>query len=522
MLREGVTWFGATCTKQVQVNGGGPQAPNITAQPANSITPLGGTAIFTVNAGGDAPLVYQWQKNDADISDGDDISGVNTNTLRIANLDNTDAGNYRCVVTNAVGSATSNYASLTVVPNMIIVESRTGGQNFDHYSETGTWANTSGKSSAADTTSGIGARYGSTYRASAGEKHALFKANIPAAGLYEVFATWAANSNRRTPILHRITHAGGTTDVNVDQSSTANAWISLGTYQFNAGDNSGQVDVNNLNIDASGSMYADAVKWVYLTPPHITQHPSAAAICPGADIQFTVASSGIGTVTYRWQKNGTDLSDGGHYAGTTTSTLTISNADAADAAGYRCVVTNAAGSNVSNEAILTIKAATIITVQPETGTVLVGETATFAVAATGEGTLSYQWQKDEADLADGNQINGATTATLLISNCQESDTGDYRCMISGGCGGKMASETAHLTVTLPPIPADFDQDRDVDMEDFAILQNCLTGPAAQPTDVTCINVDLDGSQSIDIRDVNFFRMCMSGSDIPGNPYCLPQ
>jgi len=39
---------------------------------------------------------------------------VNTNTLTIINLTPEDAGNYRCVATNASGSSPSNYATLTV------------------------------------------------------------------------------------------------------------------------------------------------------------------------------------------------------------------------------------------------------------------------------------------------------------------------------------------------------------------------------------------------------------------------
>jgi hypothetical protein len=40
-----------------------------------------------------------------------------------------------------------------------------------------------------------------------------------------------------------------------------------------------------------------------------------------------------------------------------------------------------------------------ITTQPASNTVAVGQTATFSVAATGNGTLSYQWRKGGASLA---------------------------------------------------------------------------------------------------------------------------
>ena len=59
-------------------------------------------------------------------------------------------------------------------------------------------------------------------------------------------------------------------------------------------------------------------------------------------------------MSYQWQKNSANLSNGGHYSGATTATLTISNADSSDAASYRCVVTNAYGSATSSNATLVV------------------------------------------------------------------------------------------------------------------------------------------------------------------------
>ena len=69
---------------------------------------------------------------------------------------------------------------------------------------------------------------------------------------------------------------------------------------------------------------------------------------------FTVSVTGPGTLAYRWQKDQADLTDGWHYSGVTTTTLTVSNAAGADAANYRCVVTNAFGSTNSSAAALTV------------------------------------------------------------------------------------------------------------------------------------------------------------------------
>ena len=65
--------------------------------------------MFTVTATTAAgSLTYQWQLN------GTDLSGATTDTLTINNVQESDEGMYRCVVTNAAGMNTSTAAQLTV------------------------------------------------------------------------------------------------------------------------------------------------------------------------------------------------------------------------------------------------------------------------------------------------------------------------------------------------------------------------------------------------------------------------
>src|SRR5579862_1695974 len=45
-----------------------PAAPSVTTQPANQTVTVGAMATFGVVAAGTAPLSYQWQKNNANIS----------------------------------------------------------------------------------------------------------------------------------------------------------------------------------------------------------------------------------------------------------------------------------------------------------------------------------------------------------------------------------------------------------------------------------------------------------------------
>jgi hypothetical protein len=72
----------------------------------------GSSATFTVQASGAPPLSFRWQRNGADIPGATAWSF----TLQSAQLSD-DGALFRCVVSNAFGSATSNEARLTVVAN---------------------------------------------------------------------------------------------------------------------------------------------------------------------------------------------------------------------------------------------------------------------------------------------------------------------------------------------------------------------------------------------------------------------
>ncbi len=92
-------------------------SPLIISQPQNVALAAGGTTNVTVIAVGEAPLAYQWQKDDVNLSDGGHYGGTTTNVLTISAADASDEANYRCIVTNTSGSVTSSPAALTLIVN---------------------------------------------------------------------------------------------------------------------------------------------------------------------------------------------------------------------------------------------------------------------------------------------------------------------------------------------------------------------------------------------------------------------
>src|ERR1043166_745706 len=87
-----------------------------------------------------------------------------------------------------------------------------------------------------------------------------------------------------------------------------------------------------------------------------------------------------------------------------------------------------------------------ITQQPSSATVVPLSGTSFAVVASGTSPLYYQWQKNNANLANGGHYSGCTTATLAISSAATNDQAGYRCVVTNAYGS-VTSAVATLTVT---------------------------------------------------------------------------
>ena len=91
--------------------------------------------------------------------------------------------------------------------------------------------------------------------------------------------------------------------------------------------------------------------YVYIGPPKITHHPNN-NVPVGRNFTLMCSTSGLGTPVYSWERNTssgwTTVSNDNTTSYTTNTTLTIGQYV------YRCRVSNNAGSNVSNNAIVNV------------------------------------------------------------------------------------------------------------------------------------------------------------------------
>ena len=94
--------------------GGGP--PEITGQPQDVITNVGGAVVFSVELATNAPYLYQWSKNRTI------LTGATNAELTLANVQTGDAGQYSVSVSTGIASTNSAPASLTVTTNSSVNE----------------------------------------------------------------------------------------------------------------------------------------------------------------------------------------------------------------------------------------------------------------------------------------------------------------------------------------------------------------------------------------------------------------
>ena len=356
--------------------------PAITMQPAAQTVVLGSTAIFSVSASGTAPFSYQWKKNGVNIP--------NATSSSYTTPDTSDAdkdAKFSVVVSNSAGSVTSNEAKLGVSATAVkpAIATQPAHQSV-----------ITGETATFTVTASGTAPF--TYQ---WKKNG---ANIPSAtsDSYTTPATSIADSGLAYSVV--VTNSAGTV----------------------------------TSKDATLTVTATAEK------PAITTQPEAQTVTEGQSATFSVTATGT-SPGYQWKKNGTVI-DGA----TSSSYTTPATSSADNTAVFSVVVTNSAGTVTSSGAALTVNAAVVapvaptITTQPTAQSIAAGAMATFSVAATGTGTLSYQWKKNGTDITGG---TGATTNTYTTPAMSYAGNSAVYSVVVSNSAGSVTSSSATLTVT---------------------------------------------------------------------------
>jgi hypothetical protein len=144
-------------------------------------------------------------------------------------------------------------------------------------------------------------------------------------------------------------------------------WFFNQTNLLASGTNYSSLTLTNVQLSATG-IYSVLVSYAFtsttssnvtltvLAPPVITMQPTNQIVLAGSTATFLVQTFGSEALNFQWQKNGTNLVDGGNISGVSSNMLTIADISEADAASYRAIVSDDSTSVTSSNAVLTVYA----------------------------------------------------------------------------------------------------------------------------------------------------------------------
>ena len=379
-----------------------PVAPVITTQPKDMTVLVGKTAKFTVAATGTGTLKYQWQTKAPNSTSWKNSTSTAAKkatfsiTVQLAH----NGYQFRCIITDDTGlSTTSDAATVTVEePGPSITK-----QPVDATVEAGKTA----------------------------------KFTVAANGSGTLTYQWQTKAPNSTNWKNSTSTAAKKATFSLTVKMAHNG------YQFRC-----------IITDGNGKTVTSAAATVTVEEPgpSITTQPSDANVSIGTVAKFTVAATGTGTLTYQWQTKapGAEWKNSSSVTSTKT-TFTITAKEALNGYQFRCVVTDGNGKTaISNEVTITVALTTVgpkITTQPKSTSVTAGTAAKFKVVATGEGTLTYQWQilAPNATTWKNSTSTSATKATFSITTKAAHNGYKVRCIVTDA-NGQATSSVATLTV----------------------------------------------------------------------------
>jgi hypothetical protein len=298
--------------------------------------------------------------------------------------------------------------------------------------------------------------------------------------------TFTVAANSATPLSYQWRRNGQAL------AGATNATLVLDTLR--AGDAGGY---SVLVINAAGAVPSAVATLVVLIPPNITLQPQNQSVTNGSPVTFTVAGTGVGTLRYQWQFNGSNL------PGATSATLNIPTAQLANEGDYRVLVTDDVASAQSQSAHLTVRVPPGFLIPPRGQTNVVGSTMTFSCVVTGSVPLSVRWLRISTGIAT-NIItspgpNLTMTNTFTMTNVQTSTSGTYRVVLtnSGNQSGTIFAQFTVLVVA-PPVITNQPLSQAADAGSTVTLTAGVSGTAPLGYQWRLGGVDLPGATDVSL------------------------
>ena len=252
-------------------------------------------------------------------------------------------------------------------------------------------------------------------------------------------------------------HGGAFADIG-GETTTTTGGVTTTTLPFTptAADDGDQFDAVFTN--SQGMATSTSATLTVNVPPNVTTDPASQSVTAGDSVAFTAAANGSPTPVVQWQESvqgGAFADIGGETTtttgGVTTTTLPFTPTAADNGDLFQAVFTNAAGTDTTNPATLTVNSAPEVTTPPASQTVTVGQPVTFEVVITGNPAPTIQWQESVnggpfGDVGPATDKNFTFTFTPMMA----ADNGDQFQAVVTNSLGTATSDPATLTVNFAP------------------------------------------------------------------------
>ena len=382
--------------------------PLISTQPTGVSVCAGGTTSLAVIAVG-LNLRYQWQVDSGsgytNCSNGVTYTGALTSTLKVTAAAGLNGYKYRCVISNACGSITTNSCLLTIpnlsgvaTPSVICAGASAtlsvkDGVNF-------VW-NTGATSSAITVSPATTTTYSVTGTTLAGCTSTLY-------------ITVTVNPSPNVTIS-----ASPSAEICAGASTTLTA-SGASTYRWNTGATSASITVSpesttTYTVTGTNSIGCSKTASITVTVdplPNVTADASPAAICTGATSTLTAS----GASTYQWN------------TGETSASITVSPGETTT---YTVTGTNSSGCSQTTSVTVSVNPSpTSVTAYASPETLCAGASSTL----TASGADAYYWS------------TGETGASIVVNPIEQTT------YAVSGFNGSGCSAIATVTVYVNPSP----------------------------------------------------------------------
>ncbi|HEY1790104.1 MAG TPA: SBBP repeat-containing protein [Verrucomicrobiae bacterium] len=206
-----------------------------------------------------------------------------------------------------------------------------------------------------------------------------------------------------------------------------------------------------VSYPGPGSPYVESNTLMVLDIPYVSawSTPTNVIVEEGTNVSFSVTVSGSPLV-YEWGFQGTELTTNSQISDVTNNVLTINDVQTNDSGVYTAApIIQSTGAFTNFNFFLTVAEPQSILVAPTNQTVSAGSTVSFSVVGTGF-PLAYQWSNSVTAtfLTNGDNIGGANSSTLTITNVQTTIAGTYTVFINNSFPPSDLILTTNFSATL--------------------------------------------------------------------------